>query len=68
MMAINGILILDDEEKAVIEADVGPLTSLEVADVVQKLKLVVDQKEREGNLMWANLVRTTLNEVSALSA
>lgn len=67
MQCVNGVLILTPEEKASIEAAIGPITSYNVQDVRLRLINEIEKKEAEGSKLWANMLRISLEEITAFS-
>lgn len=67
MQCMNGILILSEDEKEVLEADIGPISSYDVHDIRLKLVNVIERKEAEGCHQWARMIRPMLEEISAFA-
>ncbi|HZW13935.1 MAG TPA: hypothetical protein VFF81_12185 [Noviherbaspirillum sp.] len=68
MQCINRILILADQEKAALEAAIGPIKSYNVDDVRLKLVIEIEKKEAAGQQLWATMLRITLRNVTAFSS
>lgn len=67
MESINGILIVTPEERASIEAAIGPLVSCRVDDVRLQLINAVERREAKGYFLWAEFIRCMLEQVAALA-
>ena len=64
MESINGLLILSPEEKAAIESAIGPITSYEAKDIKLKLINEIEKKEAVGHVLWAQILRRTLEDIN----
>ncbi len=67
MQSMNGILILSPEERAALEATIGPLTSCRVEDIRLQLIHQVERKEAEGYFLWARFIRDMLQQVTEVA-
>lgn|GEM_PF-4984067 len=59
MHCMNGILILNDDDRRILTLDLGEPPSPYVAVVLDQLEAAADRREAEGNPTWANMIRRT---------